>query len=1781
MSGIPSGHRVLADLRVPAPKIPSLRSFVQDLQSPLLRNGMLLTLSAVMSAAIGFGYWAIVARHYDAATVGTNSAAISMAMLTAAIAQLNLSSAMARFVPTAGRSTRRLVASAYLVTTSFAFVVAVAVVLVVPFVSPETSFLDNPATQVLFVVGTVGCTLFVLQDGVLTGLRRTALVPVENVAVAVVKIVMVVVFAAMVPATGIFLSWTASLLLSIPVLGVYLFLWAIPRHAAAAGEDESLPPLGQLSRFVTVDYIGAVCSIGAATLMPIVVLSQLGSVETAYFSIAWAIANTIHLVNVNLGMSLMVETAADQSELARKARQVMLHSARLVIPVVTGVLVFAPFVLSIFGAEYRAGSDVLRLMALAGIPNIIVATAISSARAHRRLKLLLSIQVTNIVLTLGLASVLLEPLGLAGAGAALLTSQSLIAAVLVLRRDLWLTVRPTTNRRPTSRRASVVRIVPGSAIRVAAAIRRSRAVDRIARPFGSTVPHRKDRKAQARVEGFAGISTLSEWSHVQPVPTDTDVDVAVLSRDLQCPTAVGKIARSESPAAELCAQQTVLAELHSDQRLRHWQPHLPRILSFRTEPGYTESVETFIPGSDLATALDSRTGYATAPVTAAITAIDEMHSVTGELVVVNDGALDTWVDKPLHALTDMCRTISPSYLPTVAELGSVLRRALHERVVMAGWTHGDFHPGNVRITDTGEISGIIDWGGARDDLPVILDDYFMLLTATCLVQHSEFGTVVRRRLRGGGLSERERGIRAAAYSAAPEVLRGEEPDERIMILLTWLHHVALLGRTCTAHHENRVWWVLNVVPVLRAFREVAHHLEGATEPAMSRHTEHPGTDTAPGLAHDGRGDRSEMAGIALSVAEEHHRPPGATLCASRSEQTIAASVVICAYTERRWEALSRAVESVRSQTHPAEEILVVIDHNEQLLALARNELRGVTVMPNLYEKGLSGARNTGATAATAEIVAFLDDDAAAEDDWLAALVDPYADPHVLGVGGLVVAEWATARPRWFPPEFDWVVGCSYRGLPTERARVRNMIGASMSLRRELVVDAGGFATGLGRIGTRPLGCEETELCIRLAENHPGGLHLHEPAARVRHSVPEERATWAYFRSRCYAEGLSKAAVSARTGNARALSSEQRYLTSTIPKGFARRLGEVARGRFWGLAAALAMVVGVTTTMTGYLVGRSTGLRRTDIPEPRERRMRALATLSYLGPLVATVLWAFSLPRIDIGAMGDYGLLPVLPITFWAALAVLLVSFGLTVRRPQTPTWLHASHVVVLIAILHATPSILYDTLRYSWAWKHIGIVDYFQRNAGIDTTFGELSAYQLWPAFFNANATLVENGGLDSALGYAAWAPPFFNVLLLGPLFLIFSTFTRDRRLIWAGITIFYLGSWVGQDYFAPQAVVFFLYTTVLALVLRYQRREVRPAVRRSVATFAIVPIMAGIVPTHQLTPLMMVGALGLLAVFRARKTVVLTALMLTMTLAWDILVAGDWLAADMAGLMSAFGDASANAGSGFIDLAAGSRSQVVVAQFDRALSAGVWALAAIGFARRIRTPRGFFRHPDLALPLLAVAPIPLVLGNDYGGEMIFRVYLLGLPFAAFYAAAAFFPNEEAGRIDRHSWKSRAGMIALPLTLVLLVTGFVFGYYGKEQTANFTTDEHAAARFVYGVAPRGSLIVGATNGFPWAFKNFEFYDHMWFSTFEVEDREDILADPEGIFADMMNPVDHHHSYLIITRSQQEDMELSGDLPADALPGIEATLEASPRFTLVYRNPDAVVFTLTQPRPEGS
>jgi hypothetical protein len=584
---------------------------------------------------------------------------------------------------------------------------------------------------------------------------------------------------------------------------------------------------------------------------------------------------------------------------------------------------------------------------------------------------------------------------------------------------------------------------------------------------------------------------------------------------------------------------------------------------------------------------------------------------------------------------------------------------------------------------------------------------------------------------------------------------------------------------------------------------------------------------------------------------------------------------------------------------------------------------------------------------------------------------------------------------------------------------------------------------------------------------------------------------------------------------------------------------------------------------------------TVVVPPGRRRTTALQWVARAALPVALVLWLLSLRHVNLDAMSDLGLLQVLPVLFWVALGLLAVGFCVALSDRRTRGGWFAAYVLGLIAILHATPALLYPTLRYGWAWKHVAVVDAMIRNGGNVPGAEKLDVYDQWPGFFHLNALVVQATGLESSLGYAVWAPPVNNALLIVPLMLIYRAVTTDRRLIWGAVWIYFSCAWVGQDYFAPQAFVFLLFVSVIALVMGQLRASAErppgaPPGRWPIGRYlAVVLLTAVIVCSHPLTPLMLVAALVALSLPRRNRRVLLPVLAaaVLLTVAWDATVARPFVSMNLSEFAGALLKPDANVVSGLAALGSAAPGQVTVSWVDRGLSAAVFLLAALAFVMRRWTRR-------TGMPLLVLAPMPVLVANSYGGEMIFRAYLFALPAAALLISALLFESRKRPRLRV--------IIVAPLLLAMLC-GLLFGYYGKESANYFTEDEVAATHFVTATTPPGSRIVSLTSDVPGLEMNYDKHPRIQLNEQELKDRRRLVENPlEGLEPFIEGATVREPAYIVLTRAQAAECYLNGILPADIMQRMDTAMSRTWGFVPVLRNKDAVVYRYQNPDArEGS
>ena len=263
------------------------------LRDPHYRTGYALVANTVGTTAVGFFYWVVAAHLYDRQALGRCSALVSALIVMSSLAQLDGPTILPRFLPQAGRSAGRFIAYGYGASSVAALVLGVGFVTILPRLSPQWQFLRaSPSLAVVFVVALVIWGIFALEDAALTGLHRAVVVPLENSAYGVAKLLLLVVVATVLPSTGVFAAWLIPLLAIVPAVNWLIFRRYVRRRDAVSA---SALRAREVIRFALLDYLGTLFAQGYGYVMPLLVLSVLGAAANSSFFVAWTIASALEL----------------------------------------------------------------------------------------------------------------------------------------------------------------------------------------------------------------------------------------------------------------------------------------------------------------------------------------------------------------------------------------------------------------------------------------------------------------------------------------------------------------------------------------------------------------------------------------------------------------------------------------------------------------------------------------------------------------------------------------------------------------------------------------------------------------------------------------------------------------------------------------------------------------------------------------------------------------------------------------------------------------------------------------------------------------------------------------------------------------------------------------------------------------------------------------------------------------------------------------------------------------------------------------------------------------------------------------------------------------------------------------------------------------------------------------------------------------------------------------------------------------------------------------------
>lgn len=399
----------------------------------LALNSMAMMLSTVVTGILGLAFWAVAGRLFPVEEVGSASAVIASAVMLATLSNLSLGSMYERFLPTAGTNARSYVLRGYLAVGSLALVLGCGFLLFAPVDQLFTSTVEI-ATFPLFVMV---LAMFALQDQTASGLGYARWAAVKNVFHAIVKLAILAVTYETARSFTIIAAWAVP-----AAIAAFVLFRAISRNLKNAPRYQSapdLPPRKELLSYFGSAYGITALGTLAPLLVPIIVVTTLGTEQNAYFALTWSIISAMYLLIGVLVGPFVAEAAAHPEQFPKLAKRFI---SLLLLVAVAGsffLAVLAPFGLGIVGPDYRENGTVLVHLAAITIPlSVIGALYDGLARVRRRMALAVVVQIAATIIIIVGALALSPRMGIAGIGWAYLAAEAFGAVVLLVPLIRWL-----------------------------------------------------------------------------------------------------------------------------------------------------------------------------------------------------------------------------------------------------------------------------------------------------------------------------------------------------------------------------------------------------------------------------------------------------------------------------------------------------------------------------------------------------------------------------------------------------------------------------------------------------------------------------------------------------------------------------------------------------------------------------------------------------------------------------------------------------------------------------------------------------------------------------------------------------------------------------------------------------------------------------------------------------------------------------------------------------------------------------------------------------------------------------------------------------------------------------------------------------------------------------------------------------------------------------------------------------------------------------------------------
>ena len=395
------------------------------LKGRLALNASALMISSAATGLLGLVYWMIAERMMPTSEVGRASAMIATATVLSSLACLSLAGAYQRFLPVAGNRSLRLILRGY------ALICCTSLILGTAFVTLGfgSSIFTSTTDRVLFVPLVMVLAIYAITDPILIGLRRSPAVAVKNVSLSLVKIVPLFFLTGTATAVAVTGSWMV-----LAALVTVVFMAHVVRGAAQRRQESSddLPGNPALVSFPSAFFTTMLISSVIPFALPLIVVETVGTTQNAYFNLAWTMTSAAGLVRASMGSAFIVEAVQPGANTANLVRQLRRMLIPLTLLVAMGLAIGGPAVLWGVGEDYfREAAPLMLVLAVQSVVETVVVVFYMVSQIVRRLRLMVLMQVTIMVITVVGSYLLLPRVGLIGVGIASLLAVTVGVAVAI------------------------------------------------------------------------------------------------------------------------------------------------------------------------------------------------------------------------------------------------------------------------------------------------------------------------------------------------------------------------------------------------------------------------------------------------------------------------------------------------------------------------------------------------------------------------------------------------------------------------------------------------------------------------------------------------------------------------------------------------------------------------------------------------------------------------------------------------------------------------------------------------------------------------------------------------------------------------------------------------------------------------------------------------------------------------------------------------------------------------------------------------------------------------------------------------------------------------------------------------------------------------------------------------------------------------------------------------------------------------------------------------------